>query len=164
MTNAIIQPQNQAKSPPAGAHQKSGGQSLKSLAAEAFPSLHMYIGTSQMQALLDGIFGEEGEFLLLKIMALAQIIRDMPKTYETTGQGDAAVCSLHYFFRGCDWYIIEKDVETEENQAFGLCRLGHGEPEFGYISLPEILSAGAEIDLYFEPTPVATIAKKLKGI
>lgn len=164
MTNATIQPQNQATPSPTGAHQKSGGQSTKSLAAEALPLLYMYIGTGQTHAIIDGVLGEECEFFLLKIIALAQTIRDMPKTYETDGQGDAAVCILHYFFRGCDWFIIEKDSEEQQNQAFGLCRINGGDPEFGYVSLPEILAAGAELDLYFEPAPVATIAKKLKGI
>jgi hypothetical protein len=30
------------------------------------------------------------------------------------------------------------------------------EGELGYISLPEITQAGAELDLYFTPAPVST--------
>jgi hypothetical protein len=56
---------------------------------------------------------------------------------------------------GWDWWIIEKDIEEQE-QVFGfvksdLCPDG----ELGYISLLEITEAGAELDLYFTPAPVS---------
>ena len=46
--------------------------------------------------------------------------------------------------------------EDFQTQAFGLARMW-GEWELGYTSLPEILRAGAEIDLHFAPTTPAVI-------
>jgi len=36
----------------------------------------------------------------------------------------------------CTWLLTELDPET--NVAFGLCDLGHGTPELGYVSLDEL--------------------------
>tara|TARA_R110000751_G_scaffold3677_10_gene17475 strand:- start:265 stop:597 length:333 start_codon:yes stop_codon:yes gene_type:complete len=38
----------------------------------------------------------------------------------------------------CTWLLTELDPETDE--AFGLCDLGHGTPELGYVSMRELLS------------------------
>ena len=40
--------------------------------------------------------------------------------------------------------------------AFGIADLGM-EPELGYISIPELLEVGAELDLYHTPKTVAEI-------
>lgn len=166
MTNAIIQPRNQAKPPLAGAHQKSGcgERNLpETLVVGAILWLQNFVGKAQLNVLIDGLKGEESGFFCLKIMALAQIICDMPTTYETDGS-PTKLCYLHYFTGNSDWYILEKDSETEQWQCFALCQVAGGEPEFGYCSIAEIIEAGAEIDLYFVPTALATVAKKLKGI
>lgn len=42
-------------------------------------------------------------------MEIAQIIETMPSSYETDGQGMAAIAHLHYFGGPGDWYITEKD-------------------------------------------------------
>lgn len=59
---------------------------------------------------------------------------------------------LHYFFRGCDWYIQEKDIDSEDGQiqAFGLANLGYGF-ELGYISIQELVENGVELNLHFTP-------------
>jgi len=80
----------------------------------------------------------------------------MPKTYETAGQGKAAVAQLHYFIGGCDWYITERDMLAEQHQAVGLADLGGG-VEQGYISIVEVIAAGAELDLYWMPKPLSEI-------
>ena len=53
------------------------------------------------------------------------------------------------------WLITEQDQE-DPDRLFGLCDLGHGFPELGYVSLRELQSVkvfglGVERDLYFEP-------------
>ena len=54
------------------------------------------------------------------------------------------------------WLISEYDKDT--GQMFGLCDLGMGYPELGYVNLGEIMSItlpfGLKIerDMYFEPT------------
>ena len=54
----------------------------------------------------------------------------------------------------CTWLISEKDGDT----LFGLCDLGFGYPELGYVSLAELESVkfppfglGVERDLWFSP-------------
>ena len=55
----------------------------------------------------------------------------------------------------CTWLLTDLDPET--NVAFGLCDLGFGSPEMGYVSLHELESIkfkpfglGVERDLHFE--------------
>ena len=58
---------------------------------------------------------------------------------------------------GCTWLLSELDPE-EPDLAFGLCDLGLGFPELGYVSLSELAQVrGAfglpvERDLHFKPT------------
>jgi hypothetical protein len=87
----------------------------------------------------------------------------MPATYGQDGKGDQAVVYLHYFIGGCDWWITERDAgspddppDTGQAQAFGLVDLGMG-PELGYISLVEVLTAGAELDFHWQPKTLAEI-------
>ncbi len=57
---------------------------------------------------------------------------------------------------GCTWLITELDPE-EPDLAFGLCDLGMGCPELGYVSLAELadvrgrLGLPVERDLHFVP-------------
>lgn len=55
----------------------------------------------------------------------------------------------------CTWLLTELDP-GEPDEAFGLCDLGMGSPELGYVSLSELasvrgtLNLPVERDLYFE--------------
>ncbi len=58
-------------------------------------------------------------------------------------------------FSNARWLITEQDQECPD-RLFGLCDLGMGFPELGYVSLSElksvtIMGLGVERDLYFEP-------------
>jgi len=125
-------------------------------------TLAEFIGRSQRHCVAELLTGEEGQYFADKLAALAAIVAAMPTTYAQEEQGMNATAHLHYF-RGCaDWYITEKDINTDgagQLQAFGLVDLGHG-PEFGYISIPDILAAGAELDFHFTPITLAEIAAK----
>jgi hypothetical protein len=124
---------------------------------KAFQALSGFIGHSQMTVLRQMCTNwEERYFFRLKMIAVAQMVEKMPKTYEQDGKGEDAVITLHYFTAGCDWYITERDLGSPEDalsQCFGLADLGYG-PELGYISIPELLSVGAELDLYFKPRAI----------
>ena len=116
----------------------------------------------QYAAVLEGMRGEEGEFFADTVTRIAAIWRDTPKTYETDGQGRGALVRLHWFTGGCDWWLVEKDIDSDgegQIQAFGVADLGQGCRELGYISLVEILDAGAELDLHFTPVTVGEILK-----
>ncbi len=109
-----------------------------------------FMGKGQMAVMRHGLNGEEAPFFESKLLELWLLTATMPSSYETDGEGRKAVVQLHYFIGGCDWYITEKDRYPEQNQAFGLADLGYG-GELGYISLPEVTAAGAELDWYWAP-------------
>jgi hypothetical protein len=129
-------------------------------ATTALATLHDFIGRSQLSAIGQACYGEEKQFFFDKLVELAAIVSSMPKTYEQDGKGDDAIVSLHYFAGGsANWWITEKDMETPEepgqHQAFGLANFFGGptdqDAELGYISIVELLAAGAELDFYFKP-------------
>lgn len=118
---------------------------------------------SQYAAVLEGMRGEEGQFFADTVTRISAIWRDTPKTYETDGQERDALARLHWFTGGCDWWLVEKDIDSDgegQIQAFGVADLGQGCRELGYISLVEILDAGAELDFHFTPV---TVGELLKG-
>lgn len=113
-------------------------------------------GVYQRRFLLDILQGEEGEHYENALANVSKVWAAMPKTYETEGQGRNALAQIHFFTGGCDWWIIERDADRNglgQRQAYGLASLGLSR-ELGYISIPEILSAGAELDLYYQTTTV----------
>ena len=127
-------------------------------ATEAFKTVNKFMGSSQLKAMADGIRSEESQFFIDKTCEMAEIIKNMSKSYETEGQGKEAIAILHYFTGSWDWFITEKDIDTDgkgQIQAFGM--VDGFEREMGYINLKEITNAGAELDLHWPP-------KKLKDI
>jgi hypothetical protein len=125
--------------------------------------LALWLGPAQRRVMLNLARGEEEAFFLEVAERLAETIARMPRTYEQSWCGEETIAYLHYFTPGADFYITEKDrgsdadqPEDFQTQAFGLVRMG-GAWELGYICLPEILRAGAELDLYFAATALAVI-------
>ena len=131
-------------------------------AANAMYATKDFISFPQREAIKDFVYGEEGPFFAEKLVELQNIIGDMPKSYETDGQGEEAIAYLHYFKNGWDWYITEKDAEDDQQQAFGLVS-GH-EVELGYISIAELTAKGveAELDLHWTPKTLREIKEELK--
>lgn len=121
-----------------------------------FAILRQFVSDSQRRALSQALREEEAEFFINKVRELSDTFRSMPKTYETDGQGGEAVVYLHYFKNGCDWFIVERDKEDYQHQAFGYVNMGHGF-ECGYISLLELIENDVEIDLYWTPKKVKDI-------
>ena len=130
-------------------------------ASRAVTALQGFIPAHQLDTLGTLCRGEEGDFFRGKLIEYAERVALMPKTYEQDGLGDQAIAHLHYFSGGCDWWITEKDMETEDGpgqlQAFGYADLGYG-GELGYISLVELCQhPRVELDLYFTPAALGTI-------
>lgn len=125
----------------------------------AMRKLKGFIGKSQLEFVRSAMKGEEGEWFMDKMIEIAKIIEDMPKTKETDGQGDNAVVHLHYFKGGCDWHITEKDMEKEQHQAFGLANIGYG-GELGYISIVEVIQHGVELDFHWKPKALGDVRGK----
>jgi hypothetical protein len=77
----------------------------------------------------------------------------------------APVVKLFTPWTGCTWLLTELDPE-EPRRAFGLCDLGMGYPELGYVDLDEIESVKGpfgltiERDIHFEGTfPISVYAE-----
>ena len=129
-----------------------------------------FIGRAQLAVMLEGLRGEEGDWFVQKLADLTQIINSIPVTGETDGQGFDATVHLHYFLGGWDWYVTERDIGDNgrkedpigpQHQAFGyVC--GH-EDELGYISIPELLTLGAELDLHWAPKPLSKIIEERRS-
>ncbi len=124
---------------------------------KAVHTVKIFVGENQLEAMGDGVRGEEGEFFKTLFVKLAETITNMPVTYKTDGQGDEAIVHLHYFRGNMDWYITEKDMGDEQIQAFGLADLGMGYPELGYISIEELIANEIELDLYWTPKTLAEV-------
>ena len=120
--------------------------------------LQHFINKAQLKVIADACGGEEKEFFFGKLLELANTAHTMPQVYAQDGLGDSALAYLHYFTGSCDWYITERDTTDEQLQAFGLADLGYG-GELGYISIAELIEAGAEIDLHWTPKPLRECRK-----
>lgn len=132
--------------------------------------LKNFIGRQQLAVMLQACHGEEGEFFRKLMVDLGERISTMPKTYETDGTPGKDIATLHYFMGGSDWWIVEKDagssddeVEGIQAQAFGLaCLNGDTEnAELGYISITELIDHGVELDLYYKPEQISEIKARL---
>jgi hypothetical protein len=86
-----------------------------------------------------------------------QMIRNGLKTLKSHDGNHWPVVKLFTPDAGATWLLAELDPE-DHDVAFGLCDLGLGFPELGYVSLAEIaalrgpLGLPVERDLYFKPT------------
>lgn len=152
---------NETNSKTALAGQASSNNSM-TLADSVFAlsKLRKFIGMPQKAALSTLIECEERQFFWGKLVELARTVETMPKTYETDGQGDDATVHLHYFLNGSDWYITERDMEAEQLQTFGLADIFGDGGELGYISIAEIVCAGAELDLHWTAATLAQVKAK----
>ena len=126
-------------------------------------NLNRFIGRAQTRALDACLRGEEGEYFRTMLCELRERIEAMPTTYQTDGQGDDAIVSLHYFTGGSDWWILERDQEEDQEQAFGFaCLNGDAQnAELGYIPIMELIRLNVELDLYWTPKPLREIKAKL---
>ena len=141
-------------------------KALLEAALEAADTLKPFIGRDQMHVMRDNArHCEEREFFQEKFLEMAALVLRMPRTYETRDE-ENPVAWLHYF-RGCtDVYITELDRGSpddapgeSQSQAYGLVDLYGDGGEIGYISLPEILATGIELDLYWKPKTLKEIRK-----
>jgi len=132
----------------------------KQISALTMPLCH-FIGHNQQKAIIQGLKGEESQYFIDKLTEYALRVQNMPKTYEQDGKGNQAIVYLHYFIGNCDWWILEKDMDTNNEgqiQAFGFANIGYG-AELGYINISEILENNGELDLHFKPVTVEELKK-----
>ncbi len=131
------------------------------MARDVLKALEGFIDGAQLRCMMDGCRGEEGEYFKGKLREMADTVATMPEIYGQDGLGDQAVVHLHYFVGSCDFHVTERDSDPDgegQVQAFGLADLGYG-GELGYISIKEILSCGAELDLHWAPKTLEEVAR-----
>jgi hypothetical protein len=125
--------------------------------------LRKFISVSQHNALSEMMVGEENQAALEIIEKLAGLIEKMPHTYQTEEEkADEHIVYLHYFRGGSDWYVIEKDKEPVQYQAFGYAILNGDtiNAEWGYINIVELIQNNVELDFYFEPIKFGELLNK----
>jgi hypothetical protein len=125
--------------------------------------LQSFIGPCQRGTIRCALKSEEGPWFARRLSELQTVLDSMPVSYET--EGAEKVARLHYFRGSCDAWIVELDKgapddapEDYQSQAWGMVDLGYG-PEVGYVSIPELLAAGMELDLYYKPQTLADIRR-----
>lgn len=83
-----------------------------------------------------------------KVLTAAQY-KQLVANHENRAENAQPVVKLFHPFSPATWLLSELDPET--GIAFGLCDLGFGTPEVGYVSLHEIMSLGVvNRDLHFK--------------
>ena len=82
-----------------------------------------------------------------------------PTTAQMHGATRSAIVRWHFTHGAADYWIIAKDPDSSQSHAYGLASISyvHAVPEPGYISLPDILTNGAQLDIYWTPVTVAEI-------
>lgn len=158
-----------AMPPPPGKPSKPDKPASFAKGLDAIESLSGFLPPKQVKVVRSLMRGEEGQFFIDKMIELAAVVKDMPATYGQRDLGNEAIIHLHYFVGGCDWWIFEKDkghpkdgAEDFQAQAYGFANLN--DPmcaEVGYISLPEIIAAGAELDFHWSPKTLGEIKAKI---
>jgi hypothetical protein len=129
------------------------------------------IGNPQAEAIRHALNGEEAQIFVETLENIENTVATMPRTMETEAKGKKAIAYLHYFVSNWDWHIAELDANADDTnpdtglpenhcQAFGMAK-NSGEPELGYISIPEITAAGAELDLHWEPKAIEELHQNL---
>jgi hypothetical protein len=93
--------------------------------------LQKFISAEQLAVLEMNLKGEEKNYFKHLLEELENTLKTMPETYEQDGKDENSIVYLHYFLGDFDWFIIERDVEPEQLQAFGLAQIFYS--ELGYI-------------------------------
>jgi hypothetical protein len=123
-----------------------------------------WIPVAQRFALKELIKGEEGDFFVERLKVIKKCIEEMPQTYGQDGVKDP-IAYLKYFGGPVTAYITEKDKgedgdwtpSVDQIQAYGQVEILPNYPERGYIGIQELIEAGVELDLHFEPVALSAL-------
>ncbi len=129
---------------------------------EKIKYLKYFINPLQLKILTENLNSDERGYFKSKINEMFNIVTTMPKVYEQDGKGDDAIVYLHYFAKGMDWFITERDLSDEQFQAFGLVSMDIEYPELGYIPINNLLRFGVELDLNWTSKTLKEVKKELK--
>ena len=93
---------------------------------------------------------------------LKKALPPLYSTEDTPCEDKTIVCKFFNPLGAATWLIAEgEEQEGGDWLFFGLCDLGFGSPEWGYVSLSELesvklpLGLGIERDIYFSPKTIS---------
>lgn len=123
------------------------------VSVEQIAALRKWMPAGQIDALMSLLRSEEREAGIEILNSLSETIATMPKLYETEDtQTEDKIVYLHYFRGGSDFYIVEKDTEPVQHQAFGYSILNGDliNAEWGYISIVDLIQNNIELDFHWQ--------------
>ena len=92
----------------------------------------------------------------------APLLANGRQSLEHEGFDPTPVVKLFTPDAGATWLLTEIDPD-EHDHAFGLCDLGHGFPEMGWVSLAELTSVRGQLGLPVERDLHFTAETRLSG-
>jgi hypothetical protein len=99
----------------------------------------------------------------------AQLLVNGQQSLTDEGFDPPPVVKLFTPDAGATWLLTEIDPDDDDDRAFGLCDLGLGFPELGYVSLSELttvrgrLGLPVERDLHFKADkPISAYAREAR--
>jgi Protein of unknown function (DUF2958) len=105
---------------------------------------------------------------LITDVQCAQLLANGRQSLTDEGFDPPPVVKLFTPDAGATWLLTEIDPDDEDH-AFGLCDLGLGFPELGYVSLAELTSVRGrlglpvELDMHFTASkPISTYAREAR--
>ncbi len=105
-----------------------------------------------------------------QLLANGERLRDMMRTHPEAVIDFVPVVKLFTPDAGCTWLLTEIDPD-DTDRAFGLCDLGMGYPELGYVSLEELASVRGKLglpierDLHFAPVkPISAYVNEARAL
>ena len=92
----------------------------------------------------------------------AQLLANGRQSLADEGFDPPPVVKLFTPDAGATWLLTEIDPDDEDH-AFGLCDLGLGFPELGYVSLAELMTVRGRLGLFVERDLLFTGSKALSA-
>lgn len=125
--------------------------------------MQTYLPPAQRRTVELLLKGEEGEFFEQTLIHWADVVHHMPRAMPSDLKSlDDAVAHLHYFYGGCDWYILEP--ADKDRVCFCYANLGDDDnAEYGSLWLGEFDNLPVELDLHWTPKTMSEVLAKLQG-
>jgi hypothetical protein len=115
--------------------------------------LECFIDFQQMQMTSEDHIGPD---LVMELLTkMADIIGFMPSSsaldLRNIDKETLGTAYLHYIFEGADYYVTHRDRNAKQLKAFGMIVRVRGPMMFSFIDIVDLIKAGAEIELDWEP-------------
>ena len=103
-----------------------------------------------------------GPDLVMELLAkMADIIGFMPSSsaldLKNIDKDTLGTVYLHYIFEGADYYVTHRDRNPKQLKAFGMIVRSKGPVMFSFLNLVDLIKAGAQIKLDWQPKLVSEI-------